>query len=90
MDIDFKNQQINVQIHVVEIFVQSREGVWLWDLSPLPVNLYSSAIFILIMSSGLLWTNPMGAWFVQEYSQKFSLSSEFLFVFVEKESDVRG
>ena len=28
MDIDFKNQQINVQIHVVEIFVQSREGVW--------------------------------------------------------------
>ena len=27
MDIDFKNQQINVQIHVVEIFVQSREGV---------------------------------------------------------------
>jgi len=35
LDIDFKNQQINVQIHVVEIFVQSREGVWLADDEPL-------------------------------------------------------
>ena len=28
LDIDFENLQINLQIHVVEIFVQSRVSVW--------------------------------------------------------------
>ena len=52
----------------------------------LPVlRLDLTAFSSLIMSPQIPWTVLLAAWMVQAYSKKISFSSEFMFVFAEKE-----